>query len=727
MRPFAHATRLPSSIPALGWALAWTFAALPAAGCSALADQPDILIADFEQPGYGDWESQGDAFGPGPAQGTLPDQMEVRGYQGQRLVNSYHGTDRTTGRLTSPAFEIQRDYIHFLIGGGKQPEHLSMRLVIEGQAVRTATGNQDRSGGEERLDLTGWDVAEFRGQTAHIEIIDQATGGWGHLTVDHLVQSNERPPIPVYNVQRELPTGITSINLPVDREAPMRRMKVLVEGEEQREFDIQLAEGEPDYWVPYDIAAFEASAVTLWINELMDEASLQAIRLDNDLPTDTPVFEEAYRPQYHFTSARGWLNDPNGLVYHDGAWHLYYQHNPFGTQWDNMTWGHATSDDLIHWRQQPIGLHPQNAEDMAYSGSAVVDHHNTSGWASNGKPAIVAAYTSTGRGECIVYSTDGGMTFTEYEGNPVIDHDGRDPRIFWYEPGQHWCMVLYSVVEGRNCFTFYTSPDLKQWAYQSTRNDWFECPDLVELPVEGDSSQTRWMLLGASGHYQLGSFDGKTFTPDSDQRLELWYGDNYAGQRYTNTPDGRVIYIGWARHLHTGSDHQQREGMPFNQQMSIPMTLTLRETPDGLRVHARPVHELEAIRGETAQIQGVDISNGPVQLPGGELLDIELLLAVGDAETITLDVRGRQVTINTAERRVTCGHASAPVSITDGKVHLRLLVDRMSTEVFINHGRSVLCDASANAADNRSISASTSGGAARIIEATIYTLTPRRR
>ncbi len=293
------------------------------------------------------------------------------------------------------------------------------------------------------------------------------------------------------------------------------------------------------------------------------------------------LYREKLRPQFHFTSRRGWNNDSNGLVFHKGLWHLYYQHNPYGVQWGNMHWGHAVSEDLVHWQELPIAIYPQRFDDWVFSGSAVVDVNNTSGFGREGQPAIVAAYTSTGRGECIVYSNDDGRTFTEFEGNPVVRHSGRDPKVIWYGPGRHWVMALYDEADNKRTIAFYTSQDLKKWEFASLIDGFFECPEIFELPVEGEDGQRRWVLYAADGDYLIGSFDGRVFTPESGKHRFSHGNCFYASQTYNNVPpeDGRRVQIAWGR--------VEMPGMPFNQMMLFPVELTLRRAGRG-RADVRP-------------------------------------------------------------------------------------------------------------------------------------------
>ena len=237
------------------------------------------------------------------------------------------------------------------------------------------------------------------------------------------------------NAARELLIEKRFLNLPVKNHAPKHRVKLLVDGQVAREFEIELAEQEPDFWVFLDLAPFKGKQATIQVDGLAaDSAALAAIEQADEITGTENLYHEALRPQFHFSSQRGWNNDPNGLVYYKGEYHLFYQHNPYGWDWGNMHWGHAVSSDLVHWRELPIALYPHQFGDWVFSGSAVVDRDNTSGFKTGREAPLVAAYTSTGRGECIVFSNDRGRTWTEFSGNPVVRHQGRDPRLLWYSP-----------------------------------------------------------------------------------------------------------------------------------------------------------------------------------------------------------------------------------------------------------------------------------------------------
>jgi fructan beta-fructosidase len=310
--------------------------------------------------------------------------------------------------------------------------------------------------------------------------------------------------------------------------------------------DIALADGAPDWWAFMDVSAWKGRTVTLQVDRLPEGSrALESIEQSDAIRDCASLYRETLRGQLRFSSRRGWNNDPNGMVYSRGEYHLYYQLNPYGWGWGNMHWGHAVSPDMVHWQELPIAIYPHAPGDAVFSGSAVVDKDNTSGWKKGSGDLIVAAFTSTGRGECIVYSNDKGRTFTEYEGNPVVKHGGRDPRLLWYAPGKQWVMAVYDEGTGKQCVAFYTSPDLKTWTFQSRIEGFYECPDIFELAVDGVASNKKWVLTAANSDYRIGTFDGKTFKPETAM-LKGQLGDCFiAAQTFSHDPKGRTIQIGW--------------------------------------------------------------------------------------------------------------------------------------------------------------------------------------
>lgn len=694
----------------------WMFMGVMCVVCGIAAGGDDILVADFEGTDYGDWKVEGEAFGPGPAAGTLQGQMPVNGYRGKRLVNSFNNGDGSTGMITSPPFTVERRFLFFLIGGGQHPGETSIDLLIDGQVVRTATGPNDKPGGSERLTWQSWDVSEFMNKQAVVRIVDKSTVGWGHINIDHIIQCDAPP---VKELVLRLKISKRYLNLPVTTGAEMRRMRMVIDGVTVRDLDIELADGEPDFWTFCDMTAFMGREIEIRVDGMPKDSKVsETIVQDDAIKGAEDLYREKLRPQIHFSSRRGWNNDPNGLVYHEGEYHLYYQHNPYGWNWGNMHWGHAVSSDLVHWKELPIALYPKAHGDWAFSGSAVVDAANTAGFKSGDEDVIVAAFTSTGRGECIAYSNDRGRTFTDYEGNPVVKHEGRDPKVIWHPSTNRWVMAVYDEQAGKkNGIAFHTSTDLKHWEFQSRIEEYFECPEIFPIAVDGDANRMKWVVYAASGEYSIGEFDGQQFNTEIYKQRFNWGNCFYASQTFNNIPveDGRRIQIGWGT--------VSIPGMPFNQMMNFPCALTLRATDAGLRMFARPVKEIEGLYSKTHTFNDAPITAdvNPLKEIEGELFHILADIQLGDAKELRFNVRGTAVVYRADKQELTCLDKTAPMTPSEGRIRLELVVDRTSIEVFGNDGAVYMPMGVIAPADNRSLGI-TSDGSAKAITLTVHEL-----
>jgi fructan beta-fructosidase len=404
-----------------------------------------------------------------------------------------------------------------------------------------------------------------------------------------------------------------------------------------------------------------------------------------DEDSKAPLYREWLRPQFHFTARTNWLNDPNGLVFYKGEYHLLFQHNPSGINWGNMTWGHAISSDLLHWRQLDDALKPDRLGTI-FSGSAVVDWDNTAGFQKGDEKTLITIFTSAGKPftQSIAFSTDRGRNWTKYERNPVLDHiagENRDPKVIWHAPTKHWIMALY--LDGEK-YALFSSPDLKRWEKLCDLPEFgaTECPDFFPLPVKGKEGESKWIFWGGNGNYLIGRFDGKTFTKESGpHRFE--FGNNfYAAQTYSDIPsaEGRRIQIAWMR------DGKYPE-MPFNQQMTIPAELTLRQTPDGPRLHRWPIRELDSLHAAHHAWNGpLTEGKNPLADIRGELFDLQTVIDPAQAKKIVLTIRGTPLEYDASKHELKLLGKSAPLAPVDGKIRLRVLIDRSSIEVFGNDG-----------------------------------------
>ena len=428
------------------------------------------------------------------------------------------------------------------------------------------------------------------------------------------------------HVQHKGDTAIVSIEsptryllLPIQEEKQQAQVLLDTGHDTDTWMDVRLARNGVDYYVPFALG--EGNTATVKILGLAQDAlALNLLKLSDTFNTANTDY---YRPSYHFTPAYGWMNDPNGMVYKDGEYHLYYQYNPYGSKWGNMHWGHAVSRDLIHWQH----LDPAIARDTLghiFSGSSVVDIHNTAGY---GKNAIIALYTSAsdknGQIQCMAYSTDNGRTFTKYESNPVLTpfdglRDFRDPKVFWYEKGKCWYMIVSADKETR----FYKSKNLKKWEYVSAFGNGmgqqpcqYECPDFFQLPVNGDPNNMKWVMImninpgclfgGSATEYFVGDFDGKNFTcADAHEAKWMDYGkDHYATVTFSNTGN-RVLAMTWM------SNWQYADLTPFKQNRGangLPRELKLFELDNKYYIQEGVAPEVMALRKETKELGNLTI------------------------------------------------------------------------------------------------------------------------
>lgn len=404
-------------------------------------------------------------------------------------------------------------------------------------------------------------------------------------------------------------------------------------------------------------------------------------------------YHEALRPQFHFTARKGWLNDPNGLVYYEGHYHLFFQHNPGATVWGDMHWGHAISRDLVHWTELPIALAPDKLGTV-FSGCGIVDHRDVSGLKQGPHDPLLLFFTAAGgtspesQGQpftqCLAYSTDGAQTFQHWAHNPILAHiagENRDPKVVWNAAVGKFFMVLF--LDGHE-FGLYASDNLIQWEHVQniTMPGCGECPDLFELAV-AETGERKWVMTAANGHYLIGRFDGLHYVPESGPHPSDAGPNFYAVQTYSDIPsaDGRRIQIPWMN----GGKYPD---MPFNQQMGFPCVLTLHDAPGGLRMHRYPIGEIETLWGEREHIRRERLRPGsPMTLSlNTDLVDVELEFEPLMAASVRLQVVGEEVVYHCDKNVLTYRDITVPLAPEDGAIHLRALRDRTSFELFGNHG-----------------------------------------
>jgi fructan beta-fructosidase len=490
-------------------------------------------------------------------------------------------------------------------------------------------------------------------------------------------------------------------------------------------------------------------------------------------------YMEPFRPQYHFTPEKNWMNDPNGMVFYEGEYHLFYQYNPAGDKWGHMSWGHAVSPDMVHWTHLPLAL-AEADNVMIFSGSAVVDWKNSSGFGKDGRPPLVAVYTgfrTTDRVQfqCIAYSNDKGRTWTKYSDNPVIDinsTDFRDPKVQWHDATRRWIMTVSLSAEHK--VRFYGSDNLKAWTLLSefgpagaTGGVW-ECPDLFELPLPGTNDK-RWVLVvnmnpgsvagGSGGQYFIGRFDGTQFVADGDSLIPPrpgrsasesahWfdYGpDYYAAVSWSDVPasDGRRLWLGWMSNWEYGGDVPTS---PWRSAMSIPREVGLSRTAEGIRLVQKPAREVESLRDRHFAFKSGDVSEANAWLKERHVQGDQLELMVefaprssgtegvkvltSDTEATVIGVdrqRGRAFVDRTQSGNVTfhqkfSGVYDAPLAVHDGRVELHLFVDASSVEVFVNDGERVFTSLVYPSAASRGVEFFGSMTSARITSLNVWTL-----
>lgn len=495
--------------------------------------------------------------------------------------------------------------------------------------------------------------------------------------------------LPAQQVTRKLSITGPYLNLPVAEDQPRERMTLSINGQTKHSFVIRLTDQEPDYWVFTDLSDYQGEELTITYAAPVD---LKVAYTADTFAGQDSVYQEVNRPQFHFSSRRGWNNDPNGLVYDQGEYHLFYQHNPYEANWENMHWGHAVSKDLLHWEELGDVLFPDELGTM-FSGTATVDANNTAGFQTGEDPPLVAAYTAhldkggtetPTQTQCIAYSNDKGRTWTKYEGNPVINSKStwhspntRDPKIFWYEPTQKWVMVLFE----RDGHSIYNSNDLTNWTYHSHIGGFWECPELFELPVDGNNKQTKWVMYGASGTYMIGDFDGRKFTVESGKHRYV-EGGIYAAQTYNNIPaeDGRRIQFGWAQVAHPG--------MPFKHMMTVPTELTLRSTRNGIRLFNEPIDELEALHTSSQIWENLTpaVANEKLAAIEGDLLRVHLEVRINDGVDFSLLFKDQAIVTYDMNHNLINDYFYESDHSETQTIVLELLLDRTSAEIFVDRG-----------------------------------------
>jgi len=552
--------------------------------------------------------------------------------------------------------------------------------------------------------------------------------------------------------------------LPVEEAMPDVRVSMIVNNKEVNVADVRLAVNRVDYFVPLDLSAYAGKNILLKfklgsndpVRGKLSAVCCKEMKLSDTFDTGN---RETFRPTYHFSPLYGWMNDPNGMVYKDGEYHLFYQYNPYGSKWGNMSWGHAISQDLVNWKHLPVAIAP-DALGTIFSGSAVVDFDNTAGF---GAGAIIAIYTqnSDRQVQSIAYSTDNGRTFNKYENNPVLTSDARDfrdPKVFWHKETQHWIMLLAVGQE----MQIFSSPNLKDWTFESRFGEGqgahggvWECPDLFELPVEG-TNEKKWVLLcnlnpggpfgGSATQYFVGSFNGKEFVNESPSKTKWmdWGKDHYATVTWSDAPDNRRIAIAWM------SNWQYANDVPTSQYRSpnsVPRDLSLFTVDGETYLQSAPSPELLALR-DASKKRSFKVNGTRTikeMIPGNDgAYEIELTIENQHADVIGFrlyndkgeevdmqyDMKENKFSMDRRKSGEVSFNENFPMltwtAIESGKeaLKLRLFVDKSSVEAFGDGGRFAMTNQVFPSEPYNHIDFYSKGGAYKVDSFVIYKLKP---
>ena len=563
--------------------------------------------------------------------------------------------------------------------------------------------------------------------------------------------------------------------LPVEEGVDDAKVDVLLDGKPETTIYVRLARNKVDYYVPFDLSRYKDSDILLnvvtaqsrsSVREAKEDACWKTIRLSDTFDTTNT---EKYRPAFHHTPLYGWMNDPNGMFYKDGVWHLYYQYNPYGSKWQNMTWAHSTSTDLVNWEHHPNAIEP-NGLGSVFSGSCIVDKNNTAGF---GKDEIIALYTSAGinQMQSLAHSSDNGETFEIYPGNPIItlESEARDPNMFWNEETKEWNLLLAHALDHE--MLIFTSPDLKTWTLQSSfgkglgaQDGVWECPDLFQLPVNG-TDEKKWVLIcnlnpggvfgGSATQYFVGDFDGKTFTVDTPASGTVptkWmdFGkDHYATVSWSDAPDDRRVVIGWMSNWQYAAEVPTKQ---FRSANTLPRDISLFRGDDGeYYISTLPSPEVNALRDKkVTAVKSKSIGKNPLKYPlptandGICEIDLTVTATKNTPVSITLsNAKGEHcdMVFNPADYtfsfdRTESGltdfsqdfpaKVSAPTLRNSNSQSIRIFVDRSSIEVFDTDGNFVMTNLVFPTEAYSTVSLAADGGKATLNSMEIYSLNPSK-
>ncbi len=528
------------------------------------------------------------------------------------------------------------------------------------------------------------------------------------MNADEHAHGNEVSEAPECRTSRKKAFTVSKkyLVLPIQNEGEKGKLTLQFDGKVVLDYEVALApvSKDVDWYAFFSLQRFNGRSAQVVASSATKEG-FALVEQSDTIPGEEKFYKERFRPQFHFTSRTGWLNDPNGLIFYKGEYHMYYQHNPTALPSGNMTWGHAVSRDLVHWREQPKVLFPDAKTGTCFSGAMFIDSRDQLGRKTGEEDVLVAFYLRTEIGLCLAYSNDRGQTFTDYEENPVLTHEGAridTPRPFWHEPTKRWVAPTYDFFtndegEKRRCVGFYSSENLKEWRIESRveQDGWGDelcgCVDFFQLPPDGDPQDRKWVMILIDGSYIVGEFDGHTFctlagqpaVTDDRIRSLVTQGDFYATMTWHNMPEDRRVQITW---MHSRKPYP---GMPFNQQMTVPSELTLHSSDEGPRLRMNPIQELETLRIRSHEWTDLILKQTENPLSGvrGDLLDLEVEFEPSEGAEVSFELRGFNVVYDSESQTLSSCGTPAELPPVDGLIRLRILLDITSIEVYGNAGR----------------------------------------
>ncbi|AYV84927.1 MAG: hypothetical protein Satyrvirus1_13 [Satyrvirus sp.] len=446
--------------------------------------------------------------------------------------------------------------------------------------------------------------------------------------------------------------------IPISNSTDENQIKIYADKILVHEFDVCLANDNLDWWAYLDLSCYIHRNISIVLRD--ENKSLNQIHISDDIP----ISDESLRPQLHYTPKCGWTNDPNGLVYFQDEYHLFYQHNPFSREWGNMYWGHAVSSDLLHWKELPLALHPNTmASGMCFSGSANYDENQ-----------LFIIFTDTNVGERLAISNDNGIIWKIVGKNIIPKHPGRDPKIIKYQNG--WILIIYTIHDNKDCFAFYKSLNLDSWELTGYLAGYRECPEMVELEIDKNPENKKWIIFGFDAEYQIGTFDGKIFIPQVcenhtlGEKYRLHHGQFQAAQCFSRAT--RNIQIGWV---------PIEMGNMFNQTFSLPLELSLRTTEIGVRLFAEPIKEIEQLRTSCQSLNDCYSDNATIAVCG-QLFDILIDVEINSSELVVLKFGDNEICYNNALNELN----GIQLPMKNNNLKFRIIIDRPMYEICINSG-----------------------------------------